>query len=232
MRRMAAGSVGCELVLDGPEQGQAVGDAELPRCRGWVLPSWHCARGHASRSARSTDDHEVGARLGAHIARDCSVVLGCARSCSRLTCKDQQAAGRGSGGDSPYKRAVTGSKSVSRLSGRGRRLEFRRGPVRLLFVGFKARRPWLTAAIIMIAAGAVALALLVWRSPHRGDLEAFGSFIVAVAVPTVSLVVYLARIGRSGDLAQGRRSVDDMANLLADAVKEQWTRAAADRWLL
>ena len=31
------------------------------------------------------EDHEVGAQLGAHFARGCSVVLGCARSCSSLT---------------------------------------------------------------------------------------------------------------------------------------------------
>ncbi len=32
--------------------------------------------------ASPRSDHQVGARLGAHFARGCSVVLGCARSCS------------------------------------------------------------------------------------------------------------------------------------------------------
>ena len=37
---------------------------------------------------KSANSHEVGARLGAHFARGCSVVLGCARACSFLTWAD------------------------------------------------------------------------------------------------------------------------------------------------
>jgi hypothetical protein len=36
------------------------------------------------------ESHEVGARMGAHFARGCSVVLGCARPCSILTCADER----------------------------------------------------------------------------------------------------------------------------------------------
>jgi hypothetical protein len=69
--------------------------------------------------AAARRDHQVGARLGAHFARGCSVVLGCARSCSLLTWADGASRRPGSGEDNPYKREVLGSNPsapTSRIS--------------------------------------------------------------------------------------------------------------------
>jgi hypothetical protein len=104
-------------------------------------------------------------------------------------------------------------------------------PCQTVFVGRKARGLWPKVASSVVAAGVAGLALFVWLSPHRSALEAFGSFVLAIAVPAVSLAVYLTRVKRPGDLAWAR-SADDVADLLARAVKEQWIRAAADRSLL
>lgn len=104
------------------------------------------------------------------------------------------------------------------------------GPVRLLSVKRSARRMWPAVVIVVIAAGMVGLAVFVWRSPHRNDLEAFASFAVGIAGLAAGPIIYLARIGRPENLGRGR-SVDDVADLLAVAVKDQWTRAAVERRL-
>ena len=98
-------------------------------------------------------------------------------------------------------------------------------------VGGEARRSWPLAVIVVIIAVAGALMWVVWRSPHRSDLATFwifGATLITVASP---LIVYLAKLGQPGGLGQGGR-LDELADALAGAVKEQWTQAAAERRLL
>ena len=100
-------------------------------------------------------------------------------------------------------------------------------------MGRKARDLWPIAAFATIAAGTVWLIYVVWRSPHRNDLAVFGSYVAAVAVVAVALMAraWEARPRRPGNEA-GAPELDQLADMLAMAVKEQWTRAAADRGLL
>ena len=87
------------------------------------------------------------------------------------------------------------------------------------------------AAIFVVIALAGALVWVVWRSPHRADLSNFGAFAVAVIVPVASLVVYLTKVRQAGDTGRGR-PLNELADSLAVAVREQWTRAALERRLL
>ena len=96
-------------------------------------------------------------------------------------------------------------------------------------MGGKARRLWPLAAIVVVIAVVGAFVWTVWRSPHRGDLSTFGAFVVAVIAPVVSLVVYLARLRRPG---RPDRPLSELADSLAAAVMEQWTRAALERRLV
>ena len=105
--------------------------------------------------------------------------------------------------------------------------------VRLLAMGRKVRSLWPAVAVTVIAAGTVWLVYVVWRSPHRIDLATFGSYAVAVAVIAAGLITraWQARTGQPGDVA-GAQEIDQLTDLLAGAVKGQWTCAAADRGLL
>ena len=87
------------------------------------------------------------------------------------------------------------------------------------------------AAIVVVIALAGALVWVVWRSPHRADLSTFGAFAVAVIAPAASLVVYLTKVRQAGDTGRGR-PLNELADSLAVAVREQWTRAALERQLL
>jgi hypothetical protein len=87
------------------------------------------------------------------------------------------------------------------------------------------------AATVIVIAVTGTLVWLVWRSPHRSDLSTFGAFAVAVIVPVASLVVYLTKVTQAGDTGPGR-PLDELADSLAVAVTEQWTRAALERLLL
>lgn len=98
-------------------------------------------------------------------------------------------------------------------------------------MGGKARRFWPVAAIVVVIAVAGALVWVVYRSPHRSDLSTFGGFAVAVMVPVASVVVYLAKVRQSGDAGRGR-PLRELADSLAGAVTEQWTKAALERRLL
>jgi hypothetical protein len=98
-------------------------------------------------------------------------------------------------------------------------------------VGGKDRRLWPLAAIAAVIAVAGILVWAVWRSPHRGDLSTFGGFVVAVVAPVASLVVYLTKLRRPGATGPGRPP-SELADSLAAAVMEQWTRAALERRLL
>ena len=75
------------------------------------------------------------------------------------------------------------------------------------------------------------LVLAVWRSPHRSDLSAFGAFAAAVIVPVASLVVWLTKVRQAGVKGSGL-PMNELADSLALAVAEQWTRAALERRLL
>jgi hypothetical protein len=98
-------------------------------------------------------------------------------------------------------------------------------------VGGKARRLWPLAAIAVVIAVAGILVWAVGRSPHRGDLSTFGGFVVAVVAPVASLVVYLTKLRRPGGTGPGR-PLSGLADSLAAAVMEQWTRAALERRLV
>jgi hypothetical protein len=87
------------------------------------------------------------------------------------------------------------------------------------------------AAIAAVIAVAGILVWTVWRSQHRGDLSTFGGFVIAVVAPVASLVVYLTKLRRSGGTGPGRPP-SELADSLAAAVTEQWTRAALERRLV
>jgi hypothetical protein len=87
------------------------------------------------------------------------------------------------------------------------------------------------AAIVVVIAAAGALVWVVWRSPHRSDMSTFGAFAVAVIVPVASLVVYLTKVRQAGGMGRGR-PLSELADFLAGAVTEQWTRAALERRLV
>jgi len=103
--------------------------------------------------------------------------------------------------------------------------------VTISVMGGKSRRLWPNAAIVVVIAVAAAWVWVVWRSPQRSDLSTFWAFAVAVIVPVASLVVYLTRVRQAGDTGGGR-PLDELADSLAVAVTEQWTRAALERRLL
>jgi hypothetical protein len=87
------------------------------------------------------------------------------------------------------------------------------------------------AAVVGVVAIAGALVWMVWRSPHRSDLSTFWAFAVAVIVPVASLVIYLTKVRQASDAGRGR-PLNELADSLAVAVTEQWTRAALERQLL
>lgn len=105
--------------------------------------------------------------------------------------------------------------------------------VRLLAMGGKARSLWLAASIAAIAAGTVWLVYVVWRSPRRDDLATVGSYAAAIAVIAAGLITrtWRARTRQPDDVA-GAQGIDQLTDLLAGAVQDQWARAAADRGLL
>jgi hypothetical protein len=88
-------------------------------------------------------------------------------------------------------------------------------------------------AIVVVVAVSGAVVWAVWRSPtpQRNDLSTFGAFAVAVIVPVVTLVVYLTRLRQAAETAR-TRPLNEVADSLAAAVMEQWTRAALERRLL
>lgn len=96
-----------------------------------------------------------------------------------------------------------------------------------------ARGLWLVVVVAAIVGVTLWLVYAVWRSPHRYDLATFGSYVAAVAVASVALIARAWEVRnrqRGSDLQAAE--LDQLSDLLARAVKEQWTRAAADRGLL
>ena len=105
--------------------------------------------------------------------------------------------------------------------------------VRLPIMGRKARGLWPLVAVAAIEAGTIWLAYAVWRSPHRTDLATYGAFVAALVPITAGCFAWAwrARGRQDGDTA-GVARLDQLADLLADGVTDQWTRAAGDRGLL
>ena len=83
--------------------------------------------------------------------------------------------------------------------------------------------------VVVLVSGTVIWA--VWRSSQRADLSAFGGFAAAVIVPVATVVIYLTRLRQDAETAP-TRPLDEIADSLAAAVTEQWTRAALERRLL
>lgn len=97
----------------------------------------------------------------------------------------------------------------------------------------EARGLWPVVVVAAVVGGTLWLVYAVWRSPHRNDLATFGSYVAAVAVVAVALITraWEVRTRQSGDALQATE-LDELSDLFARAVKDQWTRAAADRGLL
>ena len=85
-------------------------------------------------------------------------------------------------------------------------------------------------AIAVVVAAAGALVWRVWQSPNRDSLSTFGGFAVAVIVPVATLIAYLTK-SRRPEAAAGR-PLGELADSLAGAVQEQWSRAALERQLV
>jgi hypothetical protein len=92
--------------------------------------------------------------------------------------------------------------------------------------------------VIVIAvamAGAVGWAYSVWRSPHRNDLATYGQYVIALAVLVGSIVAGALRRHasiRRDSAPPTTVELDNLADQLATAVNDEWTRAASDRGLL
>lgn len=105
----------------------------------------------------------------------------------------------------------------------------------LLVVGVKRRNLWpvLLAGAIAVAAGWVLYK--VWRSPEqrRNDLSTFGAFAVAVIALVAGWIVWAWRKRtKQGTTLPSRQDLHGLADLLAEAVNEQWEEAARERNLL
>jgi hypothetical protein len=98
--------------------------------------------------------------------------------------------------------------------------------------GVVARRRWLTALALGIAAGTLVVLVAVWVSPDQTNLAIYGAFAAAVVTLTVPAVqgVWDRRL-RARQGVPGRE-VDHIVDLLAAAVKEQWDSAAGVPGLL
>ena len=105
--------------------------------------------------------------------------------------------------------------------------------VRLLVMGRKVRGLWPVAAVAVIAAGAGVLLYAVWRSPHRNDLIAYWGLVATVVTIATGWMSWAWRTrAKAAAGAVDQAAIDHLADVLAQAVAGQWTRAAADRGLL
>jgi len=120
-------------------------------------------------------------------------------------------------------------RSASRLR-RDRQAAF---AVRLVDMGRKVRGLWPIIAVVATTVATVWLVYAVWRSSRRDDLSTFGQYALAVAVMAAGLIAraWHARTKQQDETA-GLPELDRLADLLAEGVRTQWTRAAASRGLL
>jgi hypothetical protein len=88
-------------------------------------------------------------------------------------------------------------------------------------------------AVALATVGAAWVLYLVWRSPHRTDLATYGAFAVALLGLAMGWIVWAWRArAKQGDRPAGGQTLDDRADLLAEAVRQQWERAADERGLV
>jgi hypothetical protein len=103
---------------------------------------------------------------------------------------------------------------------------------RLLTMWKERHGLWRAVAVAAVAAVTIWLVYAVWRSPHRDDLSTFGSFAAALAVIAAGVMGRAWRRRSARAAAAGPNELDRLTDLLALAVRDQWTRAAAERRLL
>jgi hypothetical protein len=100
-------------------------------------------------------------------------------------------------------------------------------------MGLRVRGLALTLAAVALVAVTGWLLYAVWRSPHRNDLATFGAFATPVVVITAGLIsrTWQKKSSR-GSVTVEEAELNRLADLLAVAVTDQWTRAAGERGLL
>ena len=91
---------------------------------------------------------------------------------------------------------------------------------------------WRVVAVVAIAAVTIWLVYAVWRSPRRDDLSNFGAYAAALAVIAVGLIGRAWHLRSAHDSTAEPTELDHLTGVLARAVRDQWTRAAAERRLL
>ena len=97
----------------------------------------------------------------------------------------------------------------------------------------RPRGLWPSAAVGVIAVVTVAGLAVVWRSPHRADLESFAGLAVSVAGIAAAGIAWVWRHKDSQGIGGvSGQELGRLADLLAGAVDKQWTRAAGERGLL
>jgi hypothetical protein len=99
-------------------------------------------------------------------------------------------------------------------------------------VGGKVRRWWPWAVFIVLVVSVGALLLHIMTSPHgQSQLGAWAGVAGIVGVPIAVFAVIQARRAPQSEAGHGR-TLDELADFLAEAVKSQWDDAARDRELL
>ena len=91
---------------------------------------------------------------------------------------------------------------------------------------------WRVFTAIIVVAGAIWLLYAVWRSPHRVDLSTYGAYAIPVVVATTGVCGWIWRSRKQQVGTLNRSEFDRLSDQLAEAVKNQWTRAAGERGLL
>jgi hypothetical protein len=100
-------------------------------------------------------------------------------------------------------------------------------------MGGRARGLWPFAAIAAVVVVTVAGLYVVWRSPHRTALEGFAGLAISAAGVAAGSIAWLWRAkGRQASGVGSGPELGQLADLLAGAVDEEWTRAAGERGLL
>lgn len=97
----------------------------------------------------------------------------------------------------------------------------------------RARGLWPFVAAAAIVVVMVAGLVTVWRSPHRNDLATYGAFAVAVIALAAGWIAWVWQAGsQQADKVVSGQELGRLADLLAGAVDQEWTRAAGERGLL
>jgi MFS family permease len=97
----------------------------------------------------------------------------------------------------------------------------------------RVRGVWPSAAAGVIAVVTVAGLVVVWRSPHRADLEGFVGFAISATGVAAGWIAWVWRHRSSqGSGVISGQELGRLTDLLAGAVAEQWTRAAGEWGLL